>query len=74
MYEYMERFGFNTEPPLDYPRNQMTPSGVFDENGELLDEDDPVDIGRVAIGQERLPGHAAADGDGGGRGGQRAAC
>ena len=54
MYEYMERFGFNTEPPLDYPRNQMTPSGVFDENGDLLDQDDPVDVGRVAIGQERL--------------------
>ncbi len=54
MYEYMERFGFNTEPPLDYPRNQMTPSGVFGENGELLDQDDPVDVGRVAIGQERL--------------------
>jgi peptidoglycan glycosyltransferase len=54
MYEYMERFGFNTEPDMDYPRNQMTPSGVFDENGELLDQSDPVDIGRVAIGQERL--------------------
>jgi peptidoglycan glycosyltransferase len=53
MYEYMERFGFNTEPPLDYPRSQMTPSGVFDGN-ELLDQDDPVDVGRVAIGQERL--------------------
>jgi peptidoglycan glycosyltransferase len=54
MYDYMERFGFNTEPPLDYPRGQMTASGVFGENGKLLDEDDPVDIGRVAIGQERL--------------------
>jgi peptidoglycan glycosyltransferase len=54
MYEYMERFGFNTEPPLDYPRNQMTPSGVFGEDGDVLDQDDPVDVGRVAIGQERL--------------------
>ena len=53
MYEYMERFGFNSEPPLDYPRNQMTPSGVFD-GSDLLDQDDPVDVGRVAIGQERL--------------------
>jgi peptidoglycan glycosyltransferase len=50
----MERFGFNTEPDLDYPRNQMTPSGVFGEDGGLLDQSDPVDIGRVAIGQERL--------------------
>jgi penicillin-binding protein A len=39
---------------MDYPRNQMTPSGVFDEKGGLLDQNDPVDIGRVAIGQERL--------------------
>ena len=54
MYEYMERFGFNTVPDLDYPRNQMTPSGVFGTDGELLDADDPVDVGRVAIGQERL--------------------
>jgi peptidoglycan glycosyltransferase len=54
MYEYMERFGFNTEPDLDYPRNQMTPSGVFGEDGGLLSQNDPVDIGRVAIGQERL--------------------
>jgi len=54
MYDYMEKFGFNTEPPLDYPRSQMTPSGVFGEGNKLLDQDDPVDIGRVAIGQERL--------------------
>ena len=54
MYRYMKRFGFNEEPPLDYPREQLTPSGVFGRRGRLLDDDDPVDIGRVAIGQERL--------------------
>ena len=53
MYRYMRRFGFNEEPPVDYPKNQLTPSGVFD-GGRLLDDEDPVDIGRVAIGQERL--------------------
>ena len=53
MYEYMQRFGFNREPPLDYPPEQVTPSGVFD-RGRLLDEQAGVDIGRVAIGQERL--------------------
>jgi len=53
MYEYMQRFGFNREPPLDYPAEQLTPSGVF-ARGRLLDEDAGVDIGRVAIGQERL--------------------
>jgi penicillin-binding protein A len=56
MYRYMKRFGFNSEPPLDYPRDQMTPSGVFKNPGSatVLDQDDNVDIGRVSIGQERL--------------------
>jgi peptidoglycan glycosyltransferase len=49
----MQRFGFNRQPELDYPPEQMTPSGVFSK-GKLLSPDDPVDIGRVAIGQERL--------------------
>src|SRR4051794_5313990 len=53
MYKYMQRFGFNSKPPLDYPRGQMDSSGVFS-GGRLLDESDAVDIGRVAIGQERL--------------------
>jgi peptidoglycan glycosyltransferase len=53
MLEYMERFGFLSEPPLDYPRSQITPSGIF-QGGKLLDADDSIDIGRVAIGQERL--------------------
>jgi penicillin-binding protein A len=49
----MRRFGFFTEPPVDYPRNQLAASGVFGESG-LLDDEDEIDIGRVAIGQERL--------------------
>ena len=53
MYEYMRRFGFNAKPQLDYPSSQMDVSGVF-VDGKLADEDDDVDIGRVAIGQERL--------------------
>ena len=53
MLRYMERFGFLSEPPLDYPRSQITPSGVYS-GQRLLDEDDSIDIGRVAIGQERL--------------------
>ncbi|MBA2505510.1 MAG: penicillin-binding protein 2 [Thermoleophilaceae bacterium] len=55
MYEYMDRFGFNADPPMDYPRSQMRPSGVYNpRTGNLLDEDDPIDVARVAIGQERL--------------------
>ena len=54
--EYMERFGFGSDPPMDYPRAQMSASGVFDtERQRLIDVDSGrVDIGRVAIGQERL--------------------
>jgi peptidoglycan glycosyltransferase len=51
--EYMDRFGFNTDPELDYPDFQMAPSGVYSE-GKLLTSADSIDIGRVAIGQERL--------------------
>jgi peptidoglycan glycosyltransferase len=53
MADYMARFSFNREPPLDYPSEQMTPSGVFDK-GHLIQPTAAVDIGRVAIGQERL--------------------
>jgi peptidoglycan glycosyltransferase len=54
MYRYMRRFGFNQKPPIDLPGSELTPSGVFNKNGRLLGPDDPVDIGRVGIGQERL--------------------
>jgi peptidoglycan glycosyltransferase len=53
MYEYMRRFGFNSRPGIDLPRDELRPSGVF-ARGKLLDDSDAVDIGRVAIGQERL--------------------
>jgi penicillin-binding protein A len=53
MYDYMRRFGFNRKPPLDYPRSQLFASGVYNK-GKLLNENDSIDIGRVAIGQERL--------------------
>ena len=56
---------------LDYPDDQMAPSGVYDTSGNLLDAGDAIDIGRVAIGQERLLVDAAADGRGGGDGRQR---
>jgi penicillin-binding protein A len=54
LFEYMERFGFGTIPVIDLPEGQVEPSGVFGENGELLHANDPVDLARVAIGQERL--------------------
>ncbi|MEA2446108.1 MAG: penicillin-binding protein [Thermoleophilales bacterium] len=54
MYNYMRRFGFNQKPPIDLPGDELTSSGVYNKNGRLLDNSDPVDIGRVGIGQERL--------------------
>jgi peptidoglycan glycosyltransferase len=53
MFQYMDRFGFDLKPRLDYPSFQLATSGVFDGN-KLLGPSDPIDIGRVAIGQERL--------------------
>jgi penicillin-binding protein A len=53
MFEYMDRFGFNEDPPIDYPPSELNPSGVYD-GGNLLDADDSIDVGRMAIGQERL--------------------
>jgi penicillin-binding protein A len=55
LFEYMERFGFNATPALDLPEDQIEESGVWDlENEEILKASDPVDLARLAIGQERL--------------------
>jgi peptidoglycan glycosyltransferase len=54
MQDYMERFGFYAEPPMDYPDEQMSASGVR-KNGRLVPvTSDRVDVGRVAIGQGDL--------------------
>jgi peptidoglycan glycosyltransferase len=54
IFKYMDRFGFDRKPLLDYPPDQLATSGVFDDKGRLVTKNDSVDIGRVAIGQERL--------------------
>jgi peptidoglycan glycosyltransferase len=54
MFDYMRRYGFDRKPLLDMPRDEMRASGVFGRNGQLLGPSDAIDIGRVAIGQERL--------------------
>lgn len=53
LFEYMEKFGFNSTPAIDLPAEEVSKSGVFEGN-ELLGANDPVDLARVAIGQERL--------------------
>jgi peptidoglycan glycosyltransferase len=54
MYRYMRRFGFDRKPPVDLPSDELRASGVYSRSGELLGPSDAIDIGRVAIGQERL--------------------
>jgi peptidoglycan glycosyltransferase len=53
MFEYMDAFGFGSTPAIDLPADQVYTSGIF-EGGELLGRNDPVDVARVAFGQERL--------------------
>jgi peptidoglycan glycosyltransferase len=51
---YMDRFGFNALPQLDYPAGQMTPSGEY-LRGRLIAPTSPlVDVGRMGIGQDKL--------------------
>ena len=54
MREYMNRFGFDRKPQLDYPRDQMSSSGEY-YKGHLISPLSPrVDVGRMAIGQDKL--------------------
>jgi penicillin-binding protein A len=54
LFETMEKFGFNSTPPIDLPEDEVERSGVSSEEEGLLTARDPVDLARVAIGQERL--------------------
>ena len=53
LLDYMDRYGFNEKPNIDYPSFQLATSGVYD-GRSLLTSSDAIDVGRVAIGQERL--------------------
>ncbi len=64
MQEYMERYGFYSVPPLDYPADQMIKSGELfykpycgnrSDTPKLEPVTSPcVDLGRTAIGQANL--------------------
>ena len=60
LLEYMDRYGFGEDPKLDYPGDQMIPSGILNAKGRLLRGDAGFDTGRVAIGQGGLEGEIRA--------------
>jgi peptidoglycan glycosyltransferase len=54
MRKYMERFGFDRKPQLDYPRDEMSSAGEY-RNGHLIKPTSRfVDVGRMGIGQDKL--------------------
>jgi penicillin-binding protein A len=54
MARYMDRFGFDREPQLDYPAGQMSPSGEYIGSRLLSPTSPAVDVGRMGIGQDKL--------------------
>jgi peptidoglycan glycosyltransferase len=54
MADYMRRFGFYEDPPLDYPDDQLVPSGEYAGDRVLSPTSNRIDVGRMAIGQDKL--------------------
>jgi peptidoglycan glycosyltransferase len=51
---YMDRFGFNRKPELDYPASEMSSSGEYLRERLLRPTSSRVDVGRLGIGQDKL--------------------
>ncbi len=51
---YMDRFGFNRKPRLDYPTSEMSSSGEYLGSHLLAPTSSRVDVGRLGIGQDKL--------------------
>lgn len=49
LLDYMRKFGFESDPEVQMPDDQMQASGIYNSKGKLVDEG--FDIARVAIGQ-----------------------
>jgi peptidoglycan glycosyltransferase len=54
MARYMNRFGFDKKPQLDYPAEEMSASGEFERSRLLSPTSSQVDVGRMGIGQDKL--------------------
>jgi penicillin-binding protein A len=51
---YMERFGFDRKPQLDYPPTEMSSSGESEGEKIVPPTSERVDVGRMGIGQDKL--------------------
>jgi len=54
MGRYMERFGFDRKPRLDYPAGEMSASGEHEGERVIPPTSESVDVGRMGIGQDKL--------------------
>jgi len=54
MARYMNRFGFDRKPELDYPAEEMSASGEYVGERIVPPTSPQVDVGRMGIGQDKL--------------------
>ena len=54
MRKYMERFGFDRKPHLDYPKGEMSAAGEYYKGRLVPATSRFVDVGRMGIGQDKL--------------------
>ncbi len=54
MARYMDRFGFDRLPQLDYPAEEMSISGEYAHGHVISPRSEAVDVGRMGIGQDKL--------------------
>jgi peptidoglycan glycosyltransferase len=54
MTKYMNRFGFDRRPQLDYPASEMSISGSYEGERLVSPLSPKVDLGRMSIGQDKL--------------------
>ncbi|HMD51786.1 MAG TPA: penicillin-binding protein 2 [Solirubrobacteraceae bacterium] len=54
MARYMDRFGFDRKPQLDYPAEEMSRSGEYVGTHLISPVNPQVDVGRMGIGQDKL--------------------
>jgi peptidoglycan glycosyltransferase len=52
--DYMNRYGFGSKPPMDFPPDQMSVSGSYRKGKVISETSRFVDVGRTAIGQALL--------------------